>query len=87
MDNEPGDRYSDHLPPPSTAGNSQGDPPLLFAACLLSSMSYTGVLVTMVASAIRRGVRRRSEVRALERAFARTDDQPKNLGLGRRRIS
>jgi hypothetical protein len=71
MFNEQGDRDSDDPLPPFTSGNSYGDPPLILAACPWAATSYA---VTIVASAIRRRLRRRSEIRALERAFARTDE-------------
>jgi hypothetical protein len=69
MLNESRDRYSDDPPPPFTSGNSYGDPSLICAACPWAATSYT---VAIALSAIRRSLRRRSEIRALEKAFART---------------
>ena len=54
--------------PPFAPGHAYGDPSLILAACPWAATSYT---VTVVLSAIRRGLRRHCEVRALERAFAR----------------
>jgi hypothetical protein len=82
MLNESGDWYSDDPLPSFTSGNSYGDPPLILAACPWAATSYT---VAIALSAIRRSLRRRSEIRALERAFARAGENPKHQGPGRRR--
>jgi hypothetical protein len=82
MFNEQGDRYSDGPLPPFTSGNPYGGPPLILAACPWTATSYA---VAIALSAIRRSLRRRSEIRALEGAFARTAEKPKHQGPGRRR--
>jgi hypothetical protein len=74
MDGHQGERVAR----PSSAGGDGSYERQLFllAACPWLAMSYAGVPLAMVALAIRRAVRRRLEVGALERAFARTAYEP-----------
>jgi hypothetical protein len=76
------DRISGHLVPPATADDYRAEHPFFLAACPLSAMSYAWVPLAMVTSAIRRAARRRVEIRALERAFARTGQEAERQGPG-----
>jgi hypothetical protein len=84
MDPQRGDWISGHLVPPAGADNPYAQHPFVLAACPLTAMSYAWFPVAMAVSAIRRAARRRLEVRALERAFARTGQEAGRPRLSRR---
>jgi hypothetical protein len=84
MDPQRGDWISGHLFPSAGADNPYAQHPFVLAACPLTAMSYAWFPVAMVMSAIRRAARRRLEVRALERAFARTGQEAGRPRSGRR---
>ena len=71
MANQAADEYSEYPVLGGTEGDPSGEAAVFLAVCPWSAMTYTWMLAPMAASAVRRRARRRREIRALERTFAR----------------